>query len=252
MQGTPARAHELLGAIMLVVCGTLAASALAGTRQSCFQLVPAARSEYSDDQFALIEKLNRRDRKHLAALDTLVVPCDWTASELDYSPLPREYAQVAHHPKAIVVDKEWQAFGAYELGILVRWGPVSSGRRTMRTPEGLFHLTWRSRGRRSTIDPDWYMRWYFNFHNRRGLSFHQYALPGRPASHACIRLIERDARWLYHWGESWRIDDTGRRVLDHGTPVIIVERFDFSARPPWRIPSALASGVELPARIPVE
>jgi hypothetical protein len=65
-------------------------------------------------------------------------------------------------------------------------------------------------------------------------------------------LIERDARWLYHWGESWRIDDTGRRVLDHGTPVIIVERFDFSARPPWRIPSALASGVELPARIPME
>jgi hypothetical protein len=210
------------------------------------------REQYSSDQIALLEKLNRRDRRHLWRLDTLVVPCNWSAEEREYSPLPQAYAWAGAHPKAIVVDKEWQVFGAYERGVLVRWGPVSSGRRTMRTPEGLYHLTWRSRGRRSTVDPDWYMRWYFNFHNRRGLSFHQYALPGRPASHACIRLLERDARWLFHWGENWRIDAKGRHIIEHGTPVLIVERFDFGARAPWRIPSTLPAGIVLPDRAPTE
>jgi len=83
----------------------------------------------------------------------------------------------------------------------------------------------------------------------RGLSFHQYALPGRPASHACIRLLERDARWLYGWGEEWELDARGRTVLRNGTPVLIVERFDFESQPPWRSPEDLLRGIVLPDSI---
>ena len=42
------------------------------------------------------------------------------------------------------------------------------------------------------------MNWCFNFHNLRGLAFHEYSLLGRPASPACVRLLERDAMWLYN------------------------------------------------------
>ena len=56
----------------------------------------------------------------------------------------------------------------------------------------------------------------------RGLSIHQYALPGRPASHACVRMLERDAQWLFESGETWTLDDRGWNVLDHGTPVPVV------------------------------
>jgi hypothetical protein len=166
---------------------------------------------------------------------------------MTYSPFPAQYQWAADRPKLLVVDQRVQAFAAYEHGTLVRWGPVSTGRQAMHTPAGLFHLNWRSRGRHSTVDPDWYMEWYYNFENRRGLSFHQYALPGRPASHACVRLLERDARWIYEWGESWTLDARGWTVLDRGTPVLILGCYDFGASPPWRSLSWLATGVRLPS-----
>jgi hypothetical protein len=78
------------------------------------------------------------------------------------------------------------------------------------------------------------MPWYFNFHNTRGLSFHEYALPGRPASHACARLLERDARWLFDWGDTWTLDEREPQVLVPGTPVLIPNCYDFDHAPPWR------------------
>jgi hypothetical protein len=91
------------------------------------------------------------------------------------------------------------------------------------------------------------MRWYFNFGNRDGLALHAYALPGAPASHGCIRLLERDAQWLYEWGEPWTLDSTGTRVLRAGTPVFVIGRYDFDAAPPWRSLFWLSRAVELPA-----
>jgi len=191
------------------------------------------RSHFSAAQIELLEKLNRADRDHLARQDYLVVPDRWDADELDYGPLPRAVAELAPHPKALLVHLPSQVFGGYEHGRLVRWGPVSSGRREHPTPSGEFNLNWRSRGRHSTVDPTWYMEWYFNFHNERGLALHQYALPGRPASHACIRLLERDARWLYRWGDGWELDERGWEARRSGTPLWIVGQFDFDAPQPW-------------------
>ncbi|HUF17003.1 MAG TPA: L,D-transpeptidase, partial [Thermoanaerobaculia bacterium] len=201
-----------------------------------YRLEPAPEDldeRFDSGQLALLEMLNRADRQHLPRLDQLILPDRWNLPLLEYSPLPKRIDELAGRPKALVVHQPQQVFGAYEHGDLVRWGPVSSGRREHPTPSGEFHLNWRSPGRHSTVDPEWYMEWYFNFHNRRGLALHQFALPGTPASHACVRLLERDARWIYDWGEGWTLDARGWDVVETGTPLWIIGDYDFNAPPPW-------------------
>ncbi len=58
------------------------------------------------------------------------------------------------------------------------------------------------------------------------------ALPGRPASHACVRLLERDARWIHDWGDGWRLDEDGRSLQAPGTPLWIVGDYDFDSPHP--------------------
>lgn len=222
-------------------------------REQTYRVMPftggekALRGMFNPEQLALLEKLNRRDIKHLARAKTLIVPAEWLPDELLYSPLPLTWDWAAAQPKLLVVDQPSQVFGAYEAGRLVRWGPVSSGRQSRPTPNGLFHLNWRSKGRHSTDNADWYMPWYFNFDHRRGLAFHQLDLPGLPVSHACVRLLERDAQWLYQWGQGWTLDDRRRAILVPGTPVLIRGEYDFAAAPPWLTLDALAAGIELSA-----
>jgi hypothetical protein len=201
---------------------------------------------FTTAQLAILEKLNRADLEHLVRLRELVVPESWLPDELPYSVLPRHYASSEPFFKLLVVHLPGQVFGAYEAGVLVRWGPVSSGGRGNPTSAGLFHLNWRSTGRTSTIDPDWFMRWYFNFGNREGLAFHEYSMPGQPASHECVRLLGRDAEWLFEWGEPWTLDPSGTRIVRPGTPVFIVGEYNYDAPPPWRSPAWLTQEVELP------
>jgi hypothetical protein len=193
-------------------------------------------------QLAVLEKLNRADITHLRRLPQLVVPDLWV-DELQYSPFPPLYPGAACLPKLLLVDLPAQAFGAYEEGRLVRWGPVSSGREAYPTPTGMFHLNWRTLGRHSSVNPQWYMDWYFNFHNARGLALHHYALPGYPASHACVRLLERDAIWMYDWGKGWTLGARGE-IVQQGTPLIINGRYAFGAPPPWRSLEHL--GIKMP------
>lgn len=242
-------------AILLAVSGICAAaqSDAQPPVSSTFQIVPlpkdsqALRKTYSAGQLATLEKLNRRDLAHLLRTDPpvpgLVTPAAWPApgDAVALSPLPETLEWAAEHGKTIVVHQPWQAFAAYENGQLVRWGPVSTGRKETPTPSGLFHLTWRSKGRHSTDNAAWFLPWYFNFHNERGVSFHQFDLPGYPASHACVRLLERDAKWLYDWGEQWVLDQTKRHVLTPGTPVLIVGEYDYGASPPWVDVNALST-----------
>ena len=213
---------------------------------------PELRSRFDSEQIGVLEALNRADAANLPRLETLVVPDVWNTALLTYSPFPRDYAWGASQQKLLVVDQASQAFAAYEFGRQVRWGPVNTGREASRTPSGLFHLNWRSRGRHSTVNPAWFLPWYYNFENHQGISFHQYALPGRPASHSCARLLERDARWLYEWGEGWTLDARGWEVLEHGTPVLILGCYNFNAPPPWRSESFLKGGIRLPEQPSLE
>lgn len=205
-------------------------------------------SWFTPAQIQVLEKLNRADVESLRRLDAVVVPTVWL-EEMEYSPFPSASPEAAQRPKLLVVDLAFQAFGAYESGHLVRWGPVSSGRRNAATPSGLFHLTWRSRGRHSTINPAWFMEWYFNFDNLQGLAFHSHPLPGRPDSHGCIRLLGRDAQWLYMWGEGSTPNRNGEAVTA-GTPLVIVGQYAFDSPPPWRDLGYLTRGVRLPVPAP--
>jgi hypothetical protein len=202
---------------------------------------------FSESQLALLEKLNRTDVANLEQLQEIVVPETWDDDELSYTVLPMRYPSGETSSTFLVVYLPGQLFGAYEFGRLVRWGPVNSGGRDHPTNPGHFALNWRSTGRASTVDPDWFLRWYFNFGNREGLAFHVFPLPGYPGSHGCIRLLERDAEWLFEWGQSWTLNSSGTRVLTPGTPVFIVGSYDFDAPPPWRSLTWLASTVQLPS-----
>lgn len=188
------------------------------------------------DQIAIVEKLNRANGARLKRLKTVVLPTTWVGDELAYSPFPQEYPWATDKPKALVVDQGAQAFAAYEYGRLVRWGPVSTGQYGQ-TPSGLFNLSWRSRGHHSSIDPSWYLPWYFNFIPSRGIAFHQYSLPGVAASHGCVRMLERDAVWLFDWGEAPQ-----RGVK--GTPVVVLGCPDSSKQ--WQGADFLQRGIELP------
>lgn len=208
-------------------------------------------SRFTPLQIDILEMLNRRDRAHLIRVDPptpgLVVPLTWSEDPLVYSPFPQIWPSAEPYAKAIVVHQGMQAFGAYEKGRLVRWGPVSTGRKETATPEGAYNLTWRARSRRSTDNEDWLLEWYFNFVNERGVSFHLFDLPGYPASHACVRLLLRDAQWLYAWGEQWSLDDSRREVMMPGTPVLILGTYPFGVPPAWLSLDALWTPLTLPA-----
>lgn len=203
---------------------------------------------FTPGQIDVIEQLNRRDREHVPRVEPkvpgLVVPLDWPDNELSFSPFPLFWREAAALGKVIVVDQQAQAFAAYADGGLVRWGAVSTGRKDTPTPVGTFHLTWKAKERRSTDNAEWLLRWYFNFVNARGVSFHEFELPGYPASHACVRLLPRDAEWLYRWGDQWVLDDTGANVLTPGTTVIV--RGTYSTPPPWTSLDWLAKPIALP------
>ncbi len=89
-----------------------------------------------------------------------------------------------------------------------------------------------ARSRISTLSGEWRLKWYFNFHNRRGLAFHEFDLPGVPQSHACVRLLARDAEWVFNWGGSWTLDGKGQ-LQTPGTPVLVLGNYAFGFPPPW-------------------
>jgi hypothetical protein len=202
---------------------------------------------FGGPEIALLEKLNRADTKHLARLPQLIVPMTWR-TELEHSPFPASYPAAQSMPKLVVVDQPSQAFAAYEYGTQVRWGPVSSGRQQKPTPIGVFYLNWRARTRTSTLSGEWRLNWYFNFHNTRGLAFHEFDLPGVPASHACVRLLARDAEWIFKWADGWKLDAKGQ-LQERGTPVLILGQYDFKSTPPW-LSAGAPRTVTLPDKIP--
>jgi hypothetical protein len=137
-------------------------------------------------------------------------------------------------PRLLAVSQRAQAFAAYEFGRLVHWGPTSTGKAKTPTPNALYFTNWKRKQTRSTDNEEWLLNWYFNFENQRGISFHEYDLPGYPASHACVRLLAADAEWIYRWADQWTLSRDGRSVLAWGTPVAVFGRYDFKAPGPWR------------------
>jgi lipoprotein-anchoring transpeptidase ErfK/SrfK len=202
-------------------------------------------SRFSSQQRELLQKLNRADAGHVGRLKSLVVPNQWDLEEIAYSPMPSSVPQLSEMPKALIVDLPAQVFGAYESGTLVRWGPVSSGGPSHQTPSGHYHLNWNSRVRISSENDTWIMPWYFNFDSISGFGLHEYTLPGKPASHGCVRLLRSDAKWLFYWGRGWTAIPESREIVRDGTPVIIIGRYDFTRPRPWLDPDWWSQGVTI-------
>ena len=190
--------------------------------------------ELGPERFLLALKVNRRDSLHVRDGDSLVVP-DSAARLFDVSPFPRQLPSTRDLRQLALVSRRVQAFAAYDSGRLVRWGPTSTGRESLQTPEGLYHTNWKDQERTSTFNDEWLLKWYVNLDNYLGISFHLFDLPGHPASHSCVRLMEDDAMWLYAWAVQWKIDPADRRkILEPGTPVVVFGQFAYGKKSPWR------------------
>jgi len=181
----------------------------------------------------IILALNRMDNRNIRRGDSIVVP-DTVLNFLSYSPFPFELKEASSLPKLLVISRKIQAFAAYEHGLLRRWGPTSTGRKSKQTPAGLFSLNWKSKETISTIDSTWILPFYFNFHNKEGIALHEFSMPGYPASHACVRLLGEDARYIFYWADQWIVTRDGERVAAHGTPLIIYDDYKFGSPPPWK------------------
>jgi len=187
---------------------------------------------FSAPQQAVILSVNRIDADNIAKLDTLIIPADMSGSVIQYSPFPQSAPFLKDVEKIIFFSYPAQYFGAYEYGTLVLSGPTSMGRKADQTKTGLFYTNWKAEKTTSTFNDEWELKWNFNIENKEGIGFHQYALPGYPASHSCLRLLESDAKFLYSWADQWVLKGTDD-IKAHGTPVVVFGAYPFGSPRPW-------------------
>jgi lipoprotein-anchoring transpeptidase ErfK/SrfK len=195
--------------------------------------VAELRSKLGEQGLQLVLKLNRVDLDHVRRGGMLLVP-ETESDLLAVSPFPAELEAADSVGKLILVSRRVQAFGVYQSGKLVYWGPTSTGKKATETPAGLYHTNWRKKLTHSTVNSSWVLPWCFNLDNFEGISFHQYDLPGYPASHGCVRLLEEDAKWIYEWADQWVLSKSDRSLLAHGTPVIIFGDYRYGQTAPWK------------------
>ncbi|SHF87671.1 L,D-transpeptidase catalytic domain [Flavobacterium fluvii] len=176
--------------------------------------------------------INRTDKAFFAKMDSVIVPTDLTGDIAYYLPFPLQVSYLDKVDKILFFSYPTQTFAAYENGILIYTGPTNMGRKNDQTPTGLFFTNWKAEETTSTFDDEWKLLWNFNIENKKGVGFHQYDLPGYPASHSCLRLQEKDAKYLYEWADQWVLADE-ENVKFKGTPVVVFGSYNFDAPKPW-------------------
>ncbi|MGA9639720.1 L,D-transpeptidase, partial [Flavobacterium sp.] len=164
-------------------------------------------NEKDESKMAIVTDLNRTDAKNIMKMDSIIVPSTFEGKREDYLPFPLQLEAIKNISKIIFFSYATQTFAAYENGTLVHTGPTNMGREKDPTPTGLFFTNWKAEETTSTFNDEWDLKWNFNIENKLGVGFHQYELPGYPASHSCLRLQEKDARFLYDWADQWVLAD---------------------------------------------
>lgn len=129
-----------------------------------------------------------------------------SATNQTTAPAKQKEMPIPPGPHLLVVSIKSQRVALYANGKLVMESPISSGTPTHPTPTGVFSIIQKNRHHRSNIYSDAPMP-YMQRLTWSGIALHQGALPGRPASHGCIRLPEQFASFL------WRTTRLGARVV---------------------------------------
>lgn len=186
----------------------------------------------SSENLEIALAINRTDKRNFAKMDSVIIPTDFSGDIVYYLPFPLQVDSLENVDKIILFSYPTQTFATYENGILMHSGPTNMGRKNDPTPTGLFFTNWKAEETTSTFNDEWELKWNFNIENKKGIGFHQYELPGYPASHSCLRLQEKDAKYLYKWAEQWVLEDE-ENVKFKGTPVVVFGNYDFKKPKPW-------------------
>lgn len=195
--------------------------------------IDSFRTKYTQEQQKVILGLNRLDPDRLKEGLRLIVPDSVHFDFLYFSPFPAHLEILDSLPKTVLINQRIQGIALYEHGKLIRWGPVSSGKKSTPTPNGLFYGNHKAEKKVSTVNPNWLLPYYFNYMNFYGVGVHQYTLPGFPASHACVRLYMDDAKFIYNWADQWRLHANGRDLIQNGTPFMVIGDYNFDGPAPW-------------------
>jgi hypothetical protein len=197
----------------------------------------------SEENLEIAIAVNRTDKANFTKMDSVIIPTDLSGDVVFYLSFPLQVTSLREVDKIIFFSYPAQTFATYENGILIRTGPTNMGKKKDPTPTGLFFTNWKAEETTSTFNDEWKLTWNFNVENKKGVGFHQYELPGYPASHSCMRLQEKDAKYLYEWADQWVLIDD-ENIKFKGTPVVIFGSYNFDAPKPWlqliKNPKALA------------
>ncbi|WP_379965224.1 L,D-transpeptidase [Epilithonimonas sp. UC225_85] len=192
------------------------------------------KKEFTGKTLYTILALNRLDKANIGAADTLVVPAKIEEDFLRYSPFPGHVTSLENVKKFVFFSYPIQGFGVYEYGNLIKWGPTSMGKKATPTKKGLMFANWKKEVAISTVSDEWKLRWNVNVANFDGIGWHQYAMPGYPASHSCLRMLEEDAKWMYTWVDTWILNKGGQTARAKGTPLIVYGDYPWGKRRPWK------------------
>lgn len=183
--------------------------------------------KYPDEvQRDLVQRVNRSYNR-LVPGQTLVVPKYLsTVTIIDLAPFSH---MISDHEKQVVVDQDKLAWAAYnEEGQLVKWGPIASGRdkcpdsaNSCRTLTGVYRVFSKENANcKSDIFPigrgGAKMPYCMYFH--KGFALHgSDDMPGFRASHGCVRMFVRDAKWL---NETF-VESSNEANQQMGTKVVV-------------------------------
>lgn len=209
-----------------------------------------SKPESEADPFRILITMNRKEYGYIRVGDTVIIPDSIVNDLRAYSVFPMKYPGAAKIPKIVMVSNKMQSYACYEYGRLIRFAACNTGTERKPTFPGRYAMNWKERLRISSLNDNWKLPYTWNFHYHAGNAFHQFTMPGRPVSHSCVRQFMTDAKWLFEWGDAAKLNSEGRVIEFTGTPVIIIDIFDF-ARPrygPWLDLTSNRDGIlELPS-----
>ncbi len=207
------------------------------------------RAASSIDSAKVLSVLNRKELRFFRIGDTVVVPDRIEKDLRAYSVFPQFYDSAASIPKLIIISNVYQCYACYAFGDLVRFTACNSGAKGKPTFPGRYSVVWKQEKRISSLNDEWILPFTVNFHQYAGNAFHQFEMPGRPVSHSCVRQFLDDAKWLYKWVKTAKIDSQRHFVPWSGTPVIIQGMFNYNRKrggPWWDLKSNVDNLVSLP------